>query len=188
MDVSEAMVKYAQEHYHPERFRTGDIEQMSFPDNTFDAVTCLGVVEYLNQDEPALREMWRVLKPGGWAIITTPSATCPFYYMDAAFQKFRFTVRPAIRFVRYRLRGKPQPVSDGLPKVVHRRYYRPRWLNLMRSMHLEVEDWACHSWGWYSMDRFFNQGALSRASDRYARNPMISWLASDQLACVRAVK
>ncbi len=26
---------------------------------------CLGVLEYLSQDEPSLREMWRVLKPGG---------------------------------------------------------------------------------------------------------------------------
>jgi SAM-dependent methyltransferase len=153
----------------------------------FDAVTCLGVMEYLNRDEPALREMWRVLKPGGWAVITTPSITCPFYHMDAAYEKVRFTVRPLVRFLRYRLPGRPLPAPE-LPRVTHRRYYRPRWLNLMRSMHLEVEDWVCHSWGWYTLERFFDQGALCRASDRFARNPWISWLASDQLACVRAVK
>lgn len=183
MDVSEAMVAYAREHYHPERFRAGDIEKIPFEENTFDAVTCLGVVEYLNRDEPALQEMWRVLKPGGWAIITTPSITCPFYHMDMAYQKFRFTARPVIRLFR---RGSSD--SDRLPQVVHRRYYRPRWLALLRSLHLEMEDWVCHSWGWYSMERFFSQGALSRASDRFARNPWISWLGSDQLVCVRAVK
>src|SRR5271169_5782721 len=38
MDVSEAMVQYAREHYHPERFRAGDIERIPFPENIFDAV------------------------------------------------------------------------------------------------------------------------------------------------------
>ena len=121
-----------------------------------------------------------------YSSVPTPSAVCPFYYMDAAYEKFRFTVRPAIRFVRYRMRGRPEPPDES--HVVHRRYYRPRWLDLLRSQHLEADDWACHSWGWYSMERFFDQGWLCRASDRFARNPWISWLASDQLVCVRAVK
>jgi ubiquinone/menaquinone biosynthesis C-methylase UbiE len=186
MDVSEAMVAHARQQYHQDRFQAGDIERMDYPDNAFDAVTCLGVVEYLNRDEPSLREIWRVLKPGGWAVITTPSAVCPFYYMDAAYEKFRFTVRPAIRFVRYRLRGRPEPPDEA--HVVHRRYYRPRWLDLLRSQHLEADDWACHSWGWYTMERFFDQGWLCRASDRFARNSWINWLSSDQLVCVRAIK
>jgi ubiquinone/menaquinone biosynthesis C-methylase UbiE len=188
MDISEAMVAFARQQYHRDRFQAGDIERMDYADNTFDAVTCLGVLEYLSRDEPALREMWRILKPGGWAVITTPSAICPFYYMDAAYEKFRFTVRPVIRFVRYPLLGRPEPPLNGLPRVVHRRYYRPRWLNLLRSLHLEADDWACHCWGWYTMERFFDQGGLCRASDRFARNPWINWLASDQLVCVRAVK
>ena len=36
-----------------------------FPDNHFDAVTCLGVLYYIEQDELAYREFRRILKPGG---------------------------------------------------------------------------------------------------------------------------
>jgi hypothetical protein len=72
--------------------------------------------------------------------------------------------------------------------VVHRRYYRPRWVKLMRSLGLELEDWVCHSWGWYTLEWIMPQGALCRASDRFARNSLLSLLASDQVACVRAIK
>jgi len=188
VDLSSAMVEYAREHYSADRFRVGDIEQIPFADNTFDAVMCLGVMEYLEKDELALREMWRVLKPGGMAVITTPSSICPFFYVDMAFRQARFVLRPVVRSLRYTWRGKPVPSNGELPKVIHRRYYRPRWLDLLHSVHLEAEDWVCHSWGFYCVDRFCSQGAFCRASDHFARNPLINWLASDQLVLVRAVK
>src|SRR3989475_1298038 len=82
IDLSEAMIKYVCETSGIQRFRVGDIENLEFADNTFDAVTCLGVIEYLDRDEAALREIWRVLKPGGKAVISTPNATCFFYHTD----------------------------------------------------------------------------------------------------------
>jgi ubiquinone/menaquinone biosynthesis C-methylase UbiE len=188
VDISEAMVDYARGHYHPDRFRVADIEHLPFPDAMFDAVMCLGVLEYLNQDEAALREMWRVLKPGGHAVITTPSMTCPFHHLDQAYEKLRPVARPLARWVRYRLRGRPLPAAQGIPTVIHRRYYRPSWLRLMRSQGLELEDWVCHCWGWYSLEWLFDQGGFCRASDRFARNRWVNWLASDQLALVRACK
>jgi ubiquinone/menaquinone biosynthesis C-methylase UbiE len=188
IDISEAMVGCARKHFHPDRFRTADIEHLPFPDSTFDAVVCLGVMEYLNQDEAALHEIWRVLRPQGRAVITTPSITCPFYHADRLYERIRPLVRPLARLIRYRMRGRPQPALPTLPAVVHRRYYRRRWIGLMRSFGLELEDWACHSWGCYSLEWLFNQGAFCRASDRFARNRWLNWLASDQLACVRAAK
>jgi ubiquinone/menaquinone biosynthesis C-methylase UbiE len=183
IDMSEAMVRYAREHYGADRFQTGDIERIPFPNNSFDGVMCLGVVEYLSDDESALREMWRVLKPGGWAVITTPSSICPFFYMDRAIVNVAYLARPVAR-----LASKASTASRGLPAVTHRRYSRGRWVKLLRSLGLETEDWVCHSWGWYSLDRFFKQGAFCRTSDRFARNSWINWLASNQLACVRAIK
>jgi ubiquinone/menaquinone biosynthesis C-methylase UbiE len=182
VDFSEGMVRYACEHYGADRFQMGDIERIPFPDNTFDGVMSLGVMEYLSSDEPALREMWRVLKPGGVAVITTPSSVCPFYYFDRAVLKARILARPMVRLVRHRTAART------LPTVTHRRYYGRRWMQLMRSLGLETEDWVCHSWGWYSLERVFNQGAFCRASERFARNPLLNWLASNQLACVRAIK
>lgn len=40
--------------------------------NTFDAIVCVHVLEHLQDDRQAIRELYRVLKPGGWAVISVP--------------------------------------------------------------------------------------------------------------------
>ncbi|HZQ39764.1 MAG TPA: class I SAM-dependent methyltransferase, partial [Rhizomicrobium sp.] len=47
----------------------GNAEQLDFPDNTFDHVNCYGVVHHTPSPETAVREIFRVLKPGGTASI-----------------------------------------------------------------------------------------------------------------------
>ncbi|HUM05571.1 MAG TPA: class I SAM-dependent methyltransferase [Terriglobales bacterium] len=183
VDFSEGMVQYAAVHYRADRFQVGDIERIPFPDNTFDGIVCLGVMEYLSSDEKALREMWRVLKPGGVAIITTPNALCPFWYCDRGLLKARILARPLVRLVRRSLTA-----AKDLPTVTHRRFFPGHWAKLMRSVGLKTEEVVCHAWGWYSLERFFPQGGFCRASDRFARNRAINWFASDQLSCVRAIK
>ena len=52
------------------RFTIGDVERLDLPNGSIDVILAVGLVEYLPSDGPALREMRRVLKPGGVAIIT----------------------------------------------------------------------------------------------------------------------
>ena len=42
------------------------------PDNSFDSVLCTSVLEHIEEPEQALRESFRILKPGGYAIYTVP--------------------------------------------------------------------------------------------------------------------
>lgn len=49
-----------------------DISQLSFPDGYFDAIVCNHVLEHVPDDRKALSELYRVLKPGGWASIQVP--------------------------------------------------------------------------------------------------------------------
>lgn len=54
-----------------------DIEKFPFSNESFDGVICAGVIEYLNEDQKALREISRILKPGGLAIITLSNRLSP---------------------------------------------------------------------------------------------------------------
>ncbi len=49
-----------------------DIQDIPFPDNTFDVVFCNHVLEHVDDDKVAMKEIFRVIKPGGWAIMQVP--------------------------------------------------------------------------------------------------------------------
>jgi SAM-dependent methyltransferase len=49
-----------------------DVQQMPFADNVFDVVICNHVLEHVPDDRQAIREILRVLKPGGFAILQVP--------------------------------------------------------------------------------------------------------------------
>ncbi|MFI6449943.1 class I SAM-dependent methyltransferase [Streptosporangium amethystogenes] len=52
---------------------TGDALDMPFEDGAFDRVIAAEVLEHIPDDMAAMREIFRVLKPGGQAAITVPS-------------------------------------------------------------------------------------------------------------------
>jgi len=49
-----------------------DVTAMPFPDDQFDLILCSHVLEHVPDDRQAMRELYRVLKPGGWAILMVP--------------------------------------------------------------------------------------------------------------------
>lgn len=76
-----------------------------FRDSSFDLALMLEVIEHLENISHALAELGRILKPGGWAIITTPNRlnlSSRVHYLLSGFYKGR---RAPLSY-RYR-------VSDG---------------------------------------------------------------------------
>jgi SAM-dependent methyltransferase len=51
----------------------GDGTCLPFPDDTFDRIICSEVLEHIPDDEAALRELLRILKPGGRLAATVPT-------------------------------------------------------------------------------------------------------------------
>lgn len=56
------------------------IYQLPFPDNFFHAAILSEIMEHLDDDAAAAREIFRVLKPGGVMVITVPNANYPFWW------------------------------------------------------------------------------------------------------------
>ncbi len=53
-------------------FLEGDAEMLPFPENTFDRYISAGSIEYWPDPQTAIREAFRVLKPGGIALMIGP--------------------------------------------------------------------------------------------------------------------
>ena len=51
----------------------GSVQEMPFPDDSFDLAVCLDVIEHLSDDLGALRELRRVVAPGGFLLVTAPA-------------------------------------------------------------------------------------------------------------------
>jgi SAM-dependent methyltransferase len=50
----------------------GNLTQLPIASSYFDAVICIHVLEHVDNDRQAMKEIYRVVKPGGWAIVTVP--------------------------------------------------------------------------------------------------------------------
>ena len=51
----------------------GTAENIPFDNNTFDVVTCFDVLEHVQNPQVAMEGILRVLKPGGFAVISVPA-------------------------------------------------------------------------------------------------------------------
>jgi ubiquinone/menaquinone biosynthesis C-methylase UbiE len=49
-----------------------EITRLSFPNRSFDVIYCSHVLEHVPDDTAAMRELRRVLRPSGWAILQAP--------------------------------------------------------------------------------------------------------------------
>jgi SAM-dependent methyltransferase len=67
-------------HRHPssERVRQGDAQDLDFAEDSFDVVLMNEVLEHVPDDVAALREVRRVLRPGGRFVLFAPNRLYPF--------------------------------------------------------------------------------------------------------------
>jgi SAM-dependent methyltransferase len=72
VDLSPEAVAAARQRGHAD-VHLGRVEEMPFPDDTFDVVTCLDVIEHTPDDGATFAELRRVTRPGGLLIATVPA-------------------------------------------------------------------------------------------------------------------
>ena len=77
VDLSAPMIGYAKEKAQASsyadqlHFQVGDLYDLPFADESFDAVLSMAAFEFIHEDRRALEEFMRVVKPGGRVLIGT---------------------------------------------------------------------------------------------------------------------
>ena len=71
LDASEALIAIAKERIPEGDFRTGDLEDLPYDDNVFDAIIAAMSVQYTSDPITALRELRRVCDPSGRFVVCT---------------------------------------------------------------------------------------------------------------------
>lgn len=74
IDKIEPVIEKLKVKYPASKFLSGNIPPLSvFADNSFDSIVSFQVIEHIENDKLYLKEIHRVLKPGGIALVTTPN-------------------------------------------------------------------------------------------------------------------
>lgn len=83
LELDDAIIRKAQAnvgHLPDISLVQANLYHLPFPDNTFHAVIMSEILEHVDDDARALREAYRVLKPGGVVVMTVPNANYPFWW------------------------------------------------------------------------------------------------------------
>ena len=102
-DSVEAMIRQARQRADEsgvgDRVITGicDVHNLDFPDNSFDLILKIGVAPWLHSLDKAVREVSRVLRPGGYLITTADSYWRLNFWLDPRYFPPFGSVRKAVR-------------------------------------------------------------------------------------------
>ena len=72
IDLSSWAINKAKENFPEVNFQVMNSEKTSFPDNHFDIIVNTGLIQYLENPSLTVKEMYRILKPGGIIIVEVP--------------------------------------------------------------------------------------------------------------------
>lgn len=182
IDISDRMLEAAREvarvHGLTDSIRLlkGDVQNLDMIESgSVDACTALGVIEYLDEDGPLLREVNRILREGGAAVIQTRNRQC----------------------IRTRSRALIQSITGGGGATIAAREHRPSEFRATASMFgFRVEgELYFHFYALYPLDIIpvvrraigpFNNW-LSKACERLAAYPFSRYLASGYMVRIRKI-
>ncbi len=71
IDAAESLLEIARERVSDADFHLGDLEELPFPDATFDLVTGFNAIQFASDPAAALREAKRISKPSGRIVVLT---------------------------------------------------------------------------------------------------------------------
>ena len=139
VEISPASAEVARQTYGLD-VRTGTLDEVRWPEQTFDAVTMIHTIEHVYQPSQVVAEVFRILKPGGVFYCQTPDfhhyATRVAHYfglmkdsdpIDPTGHPYHFTPKTLSRVVQrqgFRILRCGSPMTGFFAE---RNGHRPRW-------------------------------------------------------------
>lgn len=157
VDISNDMIRRCRERFGHRKdchFSVGNVEELNFPEAYFDAVICMGLVEYIDSDEAAINQIKRVLKPGGILIVTLPNGSSPYRLWAKVALNKRF-----LDFI------KKSVLRKDMPTLIHREYKEKSYTRLLAGHGLSVLDVVYYNFNlfFFPIDRLIPGLAVSAA-------------------------
>lgn len=123
--------------------RNEDLAAQTFPDEMFDVVISLDVMEHVNEPDRVMREIVRTLKPGGSYLFTAPT----YKHLVASERRARYREDGSVEHL-----AEPEyhgnPVSDqGSLVTFHYGYDLPELIHQWSGMDVEVVRFHSHNYG-----------------------------------------
>ena len=81
-----------------------DVNALAFPDNAFDLLLAIGVIPWVQSPETVLRQMARVVKPGGYLIVSSENLWQLHHVLDPLLNPLLAGLRPRVGDLLRRLR------------------------------------------------------------------------------------
>jgi SAM-dependent methyltransferase len=120
-----------------------DIKNIPFNENTFDVLICNHVMEHIDDEQKALKEILRVLKPGGWAILQVPiNLSLETTYEDAAITSPKEREKHFGQYdhVRFHGRDYPKRLENAGFKVINENYVKEFDKNIINRFRLPEDE------------------------------------------------
>ncbi|MBM3272858.1 class I SAM-dependent methyltransferase [Candidatus Kaiserbacteria bacterium] len=158
-DAAPEMIERAKEEHGSKAnvsFMVGDAYGLDVPAESYDIVTAMGLIEYLDREDDFLTEVGRILKPRGTFIVTYPNYTSPWRAWNRIGLAVLGLIRPA-----------------KVPEITHREYTARAAARRLQAHGFEVVDCVYYNFRLvpYPLDRWFPRLTViqSRALEFLAR-------------------
>jgi ubiquinone/menaquinone biosynthesis C-methylase UbiE len=120
----------------------GDVDNLGFADCTFDVVVCARLLQYVPNPESTIRELCRVLRPGGRLVLTIPNKLNPVRVLTYTRKLYS---EPSVR--KWLLANNLEDISSrtiGFLPGVKRFHWTSKWLLMEKAQRMPV---ICHLGG-----------------------------------------
>lgn len=137
--------------------KLGDAYQIPYPEEYFEGVFCCWLLEHLSEPNRAISELYRILKPGGYACVIVPSPNDMTAFYDdythvrpytpvslkqlvegSGFKRYRVECLPWVRGITYLIRFRGSIAAE---KYMRGADVWLRKLRLVNRDHLMLEAW-----------------------------------------------